>query len=107
MARFASGVLRVQLTALIGVGVPMKNFMIASALVLSAALPAFANPADVEPSADVLKPSVIQSAIVLQTENIENETPSITLIKVTNGGSSDNSSFVSPSRVYLGLHRNG
>lgn len=80
-----------------------KVFVVFSSLFLS--LTVFAGVSDVSPNTDLLEPSKVESVIELQKETAQ--LPAIRLVKVTNGGSTDVSSLMVPSRLYLGFHKNG
>ncbi len=76
-----------------------------SALVSLAANIAFAGVADVQPSADRIAPSTVESVRVVQKETAKQ--PSIRLVQVDNGGSTDISSSQYPSRLYVTIHQDG
>ena len=85
----------------------MKNrHLVPSVLLLSIVSgSALANPADVSPSADQFSPSKIEKVYAIQSETATQ--PSIRLIRVDNGGSTDVSSVMGQSRLYLAIHKDG
>lgn len=80
----------------------MKRSLAAFALVTGLSFNTFA--AEVKATKDSVRPSEVQKVVVVQAA--KGNKPSIKLVKVTNGGSTDISGYVSPSRLYLGMHLN-
>ena len=81
----------------------MKNLILTLLVTFSSAVQG----ATFEKTSENIKinPSLVEQAIVFQ--NSGNQRVRITLVKVDNGGSSDTSSYTSPSRLVLGLHLDG
>jgi hypothetical protein len=82
----------------------MKNSFMPMALFLTSAT-VFAGASDIAPSPDTISPSTVEHIYNLQKETFEQ--PAIRLVQVDNGGSTDISSAIQPSRLYLGLHQDG
>ena len=85
----------------------MKTFVVFALSLVSAFASslAFAGVSDISPSTDAIKPSTVEHIYNLAKES--DKQPSIRLVQVDNGGSSDITSFMSPSRLYLGIHQDG
>lgn len=60
---------------------------------------------DVKPSKVTISPAVVEKVITLQNET--NEKPAIRIVLVDNGGSTDISSAMYPSKPYLVFHKDG
>ena len=59
----------------------------------------------VTPTQDAIAPALVEQVVVVQKAS--SDQPSIVLVKADNGGSSDVSSLMAPSRLYLGIHLDG
>lgn len=81
----------------------MKALLTLAALALTSN--AFASTAKVPPTTDTLKPSTIEHVFYVQKESATQ--PAIRFVQVGNGGSTDISSAMNPSRLYVAIHQNG
>jgi hypothetical protein len=72
---------------------------------LFVASPCLAGVMDIAPSTDKLDPAEVERAIVIRKETFNRA--GIRLVKVDNGGSSDISGLMAPSRLYLTFHQDG
>ncbi len=79
----------------------MKALLALAALALSTQALA----AQVKPTKDTVSPSTVEHVFIIQKETAEQ--PAIRLIQVDNGGSSDISALMSPSRLYMTIHQDG
>jgi hypothetical protein len=79
----------------------MKAFIALAALALSTQ----AHAAKVQPTKDEVKPSTVEHVFILQKESASQ--PAIRLVQVDNGGSSDISSLMMPSSLFMTIHQDG
>ena len=68
---------------------------------------AHAGMADILPSKTQVNPAAVEYVKVLQEMNAEKSIPRVSLIMVDNGGSSDIGSYMTASRLYLGIFLDG
>lgn len=80
----------------------MKNIILAAMILMSAQI--YAGVADIEPSADS-QFSRVEKVLTVQRDR--GQLAAIRLVQVDNGGSSDISSLIEPSSLYLTFHRDG
>ncbi len=85
----------------------MKNLFFAIVISIASLVSSLAHAARVEkPNEEMsIRPSLVEQAIVLQKAG--GGRAAIALVKISNGGSSDTSSYMSPSRLVLGVHLSG